>query len=181
MTAPVQSEPGATARPTFAAPNVTVAVARTAAPATSPVEALTPDGTSTATTGRAAALISSIIRAASSRGGAVEPDPEQRVDDDVRVAEVADTVDHRHLPPGVAQHARADSTVTAVLPLAADDRHAAREATQHELCDGGSGTLHQVVQRPRVGLLGKSRLRRGQQRQEPHRVDHHRDRRRQLA
>ena len=77
---------------------------------------------------------------------ALEPDSEQRVDDDVRVAQVADTVDHGHLPPGVAQHAGADLPVTAVLPLAADDRHAARKAMQDELRDGCSGTLHQIVQ-----------------------------------
>ena len=56
------SGPGATTWPTFRAWNVTVSVACTAAPATSPVEASTPDGTSTATTGRRAASISPIAR-----------------------------------------------------------------------------------------------------------------------
>ena len=45
------------------------------APATSPVEASTPDGTSAATTGAAAALIASITPAAGSRGAPVEPVP----------------------------------------------------------------------------------------------------------
>ena len=67
-TRPAWKRPGAIASPTLAAPNVTVAVARTATPGTSPVEASTPDGTSIATIGRPHALISSIIRAASSRG-----------------------------------------------------------------------------------------------------------------
>jgi len=52
-----------------------VTAARTAAPGTSPVDALTPDGTSTATTGRRLAFISSIIRAASSRGASRRPMP----------------------------------------------------------------------------------------------------------
>ena len=47
-TSPAWKRPGATWRPTFGPPNVTVAEARTAAPAISPVEASTPDGTSTA-------------------------------------------------------------------------------------------------------------------------------------
>jgi hypothetical protein len=74
-TEPAWKRPGATASPTFAAPNVTVAVARIAAPGTSPVEASTPEGTSTETTGFPLALISSIIRAASSRGSLRRPIP----------------------------------------------------------------------------------------------------------
>src|ERR1044072_1173795 len=66
-TDPAWNRPAAIARPTFAAPNVTVAAARTAAPGPSPVDAFTPEGTSTATTGRPLAFTSSIIPAASSR------------------------------------------------------------------------------------------------------------------
>ena len=61
--------------PTLAAWNVTVRSARTAAPSTSPVEAFTPDGRSTATTGAPAALIRSITPAASGRGSPWKPVP----------------------------------------------------------------------------------------------------------
>ena len=52
-----------------------VSAARTAGPATSPVEASTPEGTSTATTGRPAALMRSISAAASGRGAPRKPVP----------------------------------------------------------------------------------------------------------
>ena len=55
--------------------NVTVSVASTAAPATSPVEASTPEGRSTATTGSPQALIRSISAAASGRGAPWKPVP----------------------------------------------------------------------------------------------------------
>src|SRR5262249_3550647 len=74
-TDPEWNRPGATASPSLAAPNVTVAAARTAAPGVSPVEATTPDGTSTATTGFPEPLIRSIIRATSSRGASRRPMP----------------------------------------------------------------------------------------------------------
>src|SRR5437762_689848 len=54
---------------------VTVTSARTAAPATSPVDAFTPDGMSTATTGAPAPLIRSISAAVSSRGAPFIPVP----------------------------------------------------------------------------------------------------------
>ena len=57
--------PGATWSPTLLAWNVTVSEALTAAPATSPVDASTPEGRSTETTGSPQALIRSIIAAAS--------------------------------------------------------------------------------------------------------------------
>jgi len=60
--------PGATAKPTFSPWKVTVVNASTQTPETSPVDALTPEGTSTATTGTLAFRIASIERAASSRG-----------------------------------------------------------------------------------------------------------------
>ena len=55
-TVPAWNRPGATCSPTFGPWKVTVAPASTAAPAISPVEASTPDGTSTATTGRPSAV-----------------------------------------------------------------------------------------------------------------------------
>ena len=74
---PACSAPGATTSPSFSAPNVTVTSARTATPATSPVDASTPLGTSTATT--VAATSQSAIRVASraigSRSAPVAPMP----------------------------------------------------------------------------------------------------------
>ena len=55
-TSPAWKRPGATASPTFGPCIVTVTSARTAAPATSPVDAFTPEGMSTATTGTPAAV-----------------------------------------------------------------------------------------------------------------------------
>jgi hypothetical protein len=52
-----------------------VTSARTAAEVTSPVEAFTPEGTSTAMTGLPAALIDSISAAASGRGSPLKPVP----------------------------------------------------------------------------------------------------------
>ena len=74
-TSPAWKRPGATSVPTFGPCIVTVTVAWTHAPATSPVEAFTPEGRSTATTGLPAALIASIVRAASSRGSPWKPVP----------------------------------------------------------------------------------------------------------
>ena len=54
---------------------VTVTSALTAAPSTSPVDAFTPDGMSTASTGAPAALIRSIVAAASARGAPRNPVP----------------------------------------------------------------------------------------------------------
>ncbi len=51
--------------------------ADTAAPGTSPVDAFTPEGMSTATTGAADSLIASIWRAASSRGSPWKPVPKR--------------------------------------------------------------------------------------------------------
>ena len=74
-TSPACALPGWTHSPILAAWNVAVAAARTAAPATSPVDASTPEGTSAATTGAPAAVIASIAAAASSRGAPVLPVP----------------------------------------------------------------------------------------------------------
>jgi hypothetical protein len=65
---PAWKRPGATTSPTLRPWKVTVTAARTASPAISPVEASTPDGMSTETTGAPAELIRSIVAAASSRG-----------------------------------------------------------------------------------------------------------------
>jgi hypothetical protein len=54
---------------------VTVRSARTATPSTSPVEASTPEGRSTATTGTPVPLIRSINAAASARGAPWKPVP----------------------------------------------------------------------------------------------------------
>jgi hypothetical protein len=74
-TSPAWKRPGATTSPTFGACIVTVTSAATAAPAISPVEASTPDGTSTATIGTGDALMRSIVSAASSRGAPWKPVP----------------------------------------------------------------------------------------------------------
>ncbi len=74
-TSPAWKRPGATTRPSFTPWNVTVADARTATPATSPVDASMPDGTSTETTGSPTALIISIAAAASRLGAPVKPVP----------------------------------------------------------------------------------------------------------
>ncbi len=82
-TSPAWSLPGAIHRPGLAAWNVAVASALTAAPSTSPVEPLTPLGTSQATTTGLpaspspppAAFMASIAPAAGSRGSPAKPVP----------------------------------------------------------------------------------------------------------
>src|SRR5436190_6792618 len=74
-TSPACCLPGAIHRPGLAAWKVTVAAARTAAPATTPVEACTPLGTSTLMTGVCAWLIASIAAATSPRGSPSKPVP----------------------------------------------------------------------------------------------------------
>ena len=64
--------------------NATVKSARTAIAATTPVDASTPEGTSSATTGAAAALIASMRGARLAPGRAAEAGAEHRVDDHVR-------------------------------------------------------------------------------------------------
>ena len=67
--------PGATRWPSLAAWKLTVTSASTAAPATSPVEASTPEAMSQATTGAPQRLIASIAAAAGSRGAPANPVP----------------------------------------------------------------------------------------------------------
>src|SRR5436190_5701904 len=74
-TSPACCLPGAIQRPGLAAWKVTVAAARTAAPATTPVEACTPLGTSTLMTGVCAWLIASMAAATSPRGSPSKPVP----------------------------------------------------------------------------------------------------------
>jgi hypothetical protein len=87
-TSPAGKRPARPRAPTFGACIVTVTVASPHAPATSPVEAFTPEGRSTATTGcrcvdrrdRARRILARL---------AVEPGAEERVDDDVRLLDRA--------------------------------------------------------------------------------------------
>src|SRR5215211_6975877 len=74
-TSPERKRPGPTTRPTLSPCIVTVTSATTASPGTSPVEASTPDGMSTATTGAGASLIRRIRSAASARGAPENPVP----------------------------------------------------------------------------------------------------------
>jgi hypothetical protein len=74
-TSPACALPGWIHRPGLAAWNVAVATARTAGPATSPVEASTPLGTSAATTGAEAPFSASMALAAGPRGAPVAPVP----------------------------------------------------------------------------------------------------------
>ncbi len=74
-TSPASSAPGRTTTPVFAASNVTVIAATTAAPSVAPDAPSTPDGTSTATTGAGAAFIASIAAAHSSSGAPRNPVP----------------------------------------------------------------------------------------------------------
>jgi hypothetical protein len=72
---PAWNRPGATTSPTLRPWNVTVRSASTAAPSISPVEASTPEGRSTDTTGALLAFIRSIAAAASGRGAPWNPVP----------------------------------------------------------------------------------------------------------
>ena len=72
---PVRPFPGSIQWPSFAAWKVTVAVARTAAPAASPVAASTPEATSAATTGAPHPLIAAIAASAGARAAPAKPVP----------------------------------------------------------------------------------------------------------
>ena len=74
-TVPARERPGETTSPTLSAWNVTVRSASTAAPAISPVDASTPEGRSTDTTGAPEPLMRSISAAASGRGSPWKPVP----------------------------------------------------------------------------------------------------------
>ena len=102
---------------------VTVRSASTAAPAVSPVEASTPEGRSTATTGAPHALIRSITAAASGRGAPWKPGSEERVDDEVGVRRVVRLDD---VPARLAQDPSCDPPVAAVRAAAAHGGDASR-------------------------------------------------------
>ena len=72
---PAKNAPGATRRPTFSRWKHTVQAASIATPATSPVDASTPEGMSIATTSTPVALTCSISRAAGGRGSPLKPVP----------------------------------------------------------------------------------------------------------
>ncbi len=74
-TSPAYALPGAIHRPGIAAWKVAVIVAWTASPATAPVAASTPDGTSAATTNASAPLMAAIADATGSRGLPEKPVP----------------------------------------------------------------------------------------------------------
>ena len=83
-----------------------------------------------------------------------QADPEQGIDDDVGFAQLAEPFDHDDLAAALAQDARTDAAVSAVVPGAADDRHAPREALGDQIGHGGARPLHQLVERAGVSLLG---------------------------
>src|SRR4029450_3946591 len=78
---PVCSLPGGIQWPSLGAWKVTVASAATAFPSTSPVDALTPEATSVATTGASASFIASLAEAPRAPGVPGEPGPEERAPD----------------------------------------------------------------------------------------------------
>ena len=172
-TSPAWKRPGATWSPTLLAWNVTVSDALTAAPTTSPVDASTPEGRSTETTGRPQALIRSIIAAASGARSTVEAGAEERVDHHVAPF---DRVGLDSLAARLAEHASGDAPVATVRATAADDGEASRVGIHaHRLVrDGGAGPLHQVDRgRWESGerLLGGPHLGRSAERLVP-RADH---------
>ncbi len=124
-TSPAWKRPGATSRPTFRPWNVTVRSASTAAPATSPVEAFTPEGRSTATTGAPAALMRSISAAppprAARRG---TPVPKSASTTTSGLLDRSSSRRRSSGPP--REDASGDPAVAAVRASAADDGEAAR-------------------------------------------------------
>ena len=160
-TSPAWALPGCTHRPGLAAWKVAVAAARTASPSTSPVEPLTPLGMSAATTGAPAPLIAAITSSSGARGAPSKPVPEQRVDDHpgaVERGQVERVLEHVHLAARLAQHARGDLPVAAVVALPAHDDDAAAGATRvDDVGEARAGALHQIVHpevldRPAVDL-----------------------------
>ena len=98
----------------------------------------------------------------------MEADAEQRVDDDVGRAEIADAVDHGDVTSGLAQHTCAHAAVAAVVPLAADDRHAAGVLAEDEVGGGRPGPLHQLLEGALMRFFGATRLVGGEERLQPH-------------
>ena len=98
----------------------------------------------------------------------MEADPEQRVDDDVGRSEIAYSVDDRDLAACLAQHARADPAVAAVVPLPGDDGDAAGKLAEDEVGGCRARALHQLFEGALVRLFGAARLVGGEERLQPH-------------
>jgi hypothetical protein len=96
----------------------------------------------------------------------LEADPEQRVHDHVGLAEIPEPVDEHHVTAPLAQQARTDPSVAAVVPATADHRHPPREALGDELGDRRPGELHQLAERALVSGFRRAGLVRGQQGQQ---------------
>ncbi len=139
-TSPARKRPGATARPTLRPCIVTVTSARTAAPATSPVDASTPDGMSTATTGTPPPLICSMSAEVSSRGAPFIPVPSSA---SMMTSGRSSTISR----PAREQQLAGDLPVAAVRAAAGMDRDPARvgKAAHELLRDRRSRALHHRV------------------------------------
>ena len=176
VTSPAWALPGEIHSPGLAAWKVAVASARTASPATSPVEASTPLGTSQANTtaSPAASLIAPIAARAGSRGSPEKPVP--RIASTIAAAaatraglerprarpgqalEVGAGVaaqllagseqQHLDLAAPVAQQPGHDQPVAAVVALADDDDDPALgDPRTDQLGQPGPGALHQLQRR----------------------------------
>ena len=176
MTSPAWKRPGPTTSPTLRPCIVTVTSASTAAPSTSPVEAFTPDGMSTASTGAPDALIRSIVARGVVARRAAQPGAEQRVDHEVRA--VLDLLAGR----APRQDARRDPAVAAVRAAA---REAARTAARRGKLRSASSATARPARSISVGdvvaLLGGPHLVGRVERLEHQRVGDDGDRHRELA
>ena len=168
---PACSLPGATCRPSLEPWKVAVTAARTASPSTSPVEALTPEGTSQATTGASCALIAAIAEASGSRGtpskpvpssaSTSAPEPSSRSGANgsggapgrrsrfarasPRRSSSGGGGEHVDLVPVLAQQARRHEAVSAVVALAHDDPDRARPRRRRgHAGEARARPLHQV-------------------------------------
>ena len=144
---------------------VTVSSAWTAAPATSPVEASTPEGMSTATIGAPSAFIASINVAASGRGSPRKPVPKSPSTITSGLPrsppDAASTIGH--LTAALSEQLRGDPCIAAVRAAAADGSDApdVRVAADELLGDGRARPLHQLrrgVRITRVERLGGAHL-----------------------
>jgi hypothetical protein len=181
---PVWKRPGATTCPTFGAWKVTVTDARTAAPATFPVDASTPEGRSTDTTGAVPSFSSAIISAAARRGVPANPVPKSASTCDVRRTALVHEGDagllrprehdrrvarelllrpeqaHGTLLAGTRQLARGHEPVPAVGAGSAPDRDPLRPRVGVEqlLGNARAGAPHQLQRRARIRGLGGAHL-----------------------
>ena len=133
---------------------MTVTSAWTAAPATSPVDALTPDGHVDRDDGLPRGVDPLDHASDVFARRILEADPEQRIDDHVRVAELAETVDLNDVAPALAEHPRADAAVAAVVAAAADHGDATLETLVDHVGDRRPRALHQLLHRAGVRRLG---------------------------